>query len=393
MGMNIRFVKAGSLEQLQLERYTERIEHSTEQSIRMAKARGCQRCSTVLLEALGTTALLYVSGHQVLDGVLSPGELSTFFMLANEVMSDSKDLLALYAQFQGAIGATRRVFGLIEAEPGLVDTGTVKDPIRGEFRMQGIHLRYHGDVGWALCDVNLDFVPRGLTALVGPSGSGKSSIASLLLRLYSPTRGKIWLDGRELNDFSLRWFHAHTSLVSQEPVLFSCSIRDNIAYGCESSVSQSQIEAAARIANAHDFIMRLPDGYDTQCGERGCCLSGGERQRLAIAVEVIRDPKILILDEATSALDSLSEQHVKSAMARVMPGRTTVMIAHRLSTVREADKIVVMDQGRVVEEGNHDQLMQINNGRYQRLLAAQMDYIPVASKPEKVDNNLKHMTE
>lgn len=373
--MNIRNVKAASLEPRQVERYEARVHESTRQSIKMARARGFQRSLTVLLEAMGTTVLLYVSGHQVLDGVLTAGELSTFFMLANQVMSQSKDLLALYAQFQGAIGATRRVFQLVQRQPQLED-GTCTPQIDGHFRFEKVFLRYGSadqEPRDALQDVTISFLPGTVTALVGSSGGGKSSIASLLLRLYDPTQGRVILDGRLLTSYKLDWLHAHIALVAQEPMLFAGSIRDNIAQCCARPPSDLQIEAAAKIANAHEFIMGLPDGYDTQCGERGCCLSGGQRQRLAIAVAVVRDPKILVLDEATSALDSVSEALVKSALDRVMPGRTSIMIAHRLSTVRLSDNIVVMEKGRVVEQGSHEQLLELPNGRYKVLLAAQYE--------------------
>eukprot|EP00658_Telonema_sp_P-2_P007886 TRINITY_DN12939_c0_g2_i1.p1 TRINITY_DN12939_c0_g2~~TRINITY_DN12939_c0_g2_i1.p1 ORF type:complete len:346 (-),score=58.69 TRINITY_DN12939_c0_g2_i1:68-1105(-) len=316
---------------------------------------------------------LYLGALQVLDHDMSAGELSTFFLLADRVNSNMQDLLALWAMFQSAVGATRRVFQIMQAVPRLPDDGDcTPDTVRGELELKGVHLVYHGE-RCALRNVSLRFRAETVTALVGSSGSGKSSIGALLLRLYDPTHGSVLLDSRDLSSYPLSWLHRHICIVAQEPVLFSGTIQQNIGYGAPSPPSFHQVRHAAMVANAHDFISRLPDGYDTVVGERGCCLSGGQRQRLAIALAVIRDPKVLILDEATSALDSESEKMVRSALKQVMPGRTAIVIAHRLSTVRDADKIVVMDNGHVVEQGSHDTLVKLPKGRYRRLLEAQLD--------------------
>eukprot|EP00656_Telonema_subtile_P043990 TRINITY_DN5029_c0_g1_i2.p1 TRINITY_DN5029_c0_g1~~TRINITY_DN5029_c0_g1_i2.p1 ORF type:complete len:390 (-),score=104.32 TRINITY_DN5029_c0_g1_i2:582-1751(-) len=382
--MNVRAVKAGSLEERQRCLYEDRITEATAQSVKMAYARGVQRSVTVILESFGQIALLYAGALEVLHGHMTAGELSAFFLQANQVMSSTQDLLALYSQFQAAIGATRRVFQLIDLSPGLQDSGTCLEPIQGRIELCNVHLQY-GDTRHALKNVSLCFEPSTVTALVGSSGSGKSSIASLVLRLYDPTQGVLKLDGRPLQQWMLSWLHSHIAIVAQEPMLFSCSIRDNLAYGCNIPPTITQIEAAARTANAHDFIMLLPDGYDTMVGERGCCLSGGQRQRLAIAVAVLRDPKVLVLDEATSALDSVSESLVRAALARLMPGRTSIVIAHRLSTIREADSIVVLHHGSVLEQGSHHELLALPQGRYKALLAAQTAAEPIGD-PGKHDS-------
>jgi ATP-binding cassette subfamily B (MDR/TAP) protein 1 len=207
-------------------------------------------------------------------------------------------------------------------------------------------------------------------ALVGESGSGKSTIIGLIERFYDPLGGTVLLDGADLRSYNLGWLRRHVGLVSQEPLLFSGSIIDNIRFGSPNATLE-QVQAAARAANAHDFISALPDGYDTAVGERGIQLSGGQKQRVAIARAVVKDPRVLLLDEATSALDAASEQVVQEALDRIMVGRTSVVVAHRLSTIRGADKIALVYRGAVLEEGSHEELMALAGGGYARLVAAQ----------------------
>jgi ATP-binding cassette subfamily B protein len=221
-----------------------------------------------------------------------------------------------------------------------------------------------------LDEVELNLEPGEVTALVGPSGAGKSTVAALMLRLYDPEDGRVLLDGIDLRELDLRWLRSKIGVVAQEPILFSTTIWENIIYGREGATHE-EVEAAARAANAHEFVESLPERYDTQVGERGIQLSGGQKQRVAIARALLKDPPILILDEATSALDAESEHLVREALERLMRNRSSIVIAHRLSTVRNADRVVVLDGGRMLETGSHDQLM-ASDGLYRRLIQHQL---------------------
>ncbi|HWV45690.1 MAG TPA: ATP-binding cassette domain-containing protein, partial [Nitrospira sp.] len=234
---------------------------------------------------------------------------------------------------------------------------------------QGVSLRYENQIATALTDVDLTIKPGEVIALVGNSGSGKTTLVGLLPRFYEPTVGVIYIDGIPLTSYELKSLRAHIGIVSQEIVLFDDTVRSNIAFG-RTGAGQADVEQAAKSAYAHDFILRLPEGYDTIIGERGLKLSGGERQRLAIARAILRDPPLLILDEATSALDTESERIVQLALANLMKNRTTLVIAHRLSTIQNADRIIVLDRGAIVEMGSHDELLR-RGGVYRRLHALQ----------------------
>ncbi|WP_297055809.1 ATP-binding cassette domain-containing protein, partial [Thermosulfurimonas sp.] len=229
-------------------------------------------------------------------------------------------------------------------------------PPRREIRYEGVFFRYPGSEKWALQGLNLTLPVGQVTALVGPSGAGKSTLISLLPRFYDPTEGRILWDGIDLREFDLDSLRRHIGLVSQEIVIFNATVAENIAFA-RPEASRKEIEEAARLANAHEFIQQLPQGYDTLLGEGGITLSGGQKQRLAIARAILRNPALLILDEATSQLDPVSEHLVQQALSRLMRGRTTLVIAHRLSTVTRADKIVVLEEGRIVAEGRHEELL------------------------------------
>jgi subfamily B ATP-binding cassette protein MsbA len=272
---------------------------------------------------------------------------------------------------QQALAAAERVFDVLDLETEQSQNrGTLSlAGISRAIEFQGVSLRYENQTAPALTDVDLTIKPGEVVALVGSSGSGKTTLVSLLPRFYEPTRGGIFIDGLPLTSYELKSLRAHIGIVSQEIVLFDDTVRNNIAFG-RFGAGQADVEQAARSAYAHDFILRLPKGYDTVIGERGLKLSGGERQRLAIARAILRDPPLLILDEATSALDTESERIVQLALANLMKNRTTLVIAHRLSTIQNADRIVVLDRGTIVEMGSHDELLS-RGGVYRRLHAMQ----------------------
>jgi len=270
-----------------------------------------------------------------------------------------------------SVGAGQRVFELLDRRPAILPSGGHELPsLRGAIEFAKVSFSYPSrpEAG-VLRSLSLEVAPGEVVALVGSSGAGKSTLAALLMRFYDPVEGAIRVDGHDLRDLEPSWLRRQIGTVAQEPILFSCSIADNIRYG-RPGASDEEIVAAAKIANAHSFVSEFPEGYQTLVGERGIQLSGGQKQRVAIARAVLKDPRILILDEATSALDSESEHLVKEALERLMRGRTTLVIAHRLSTVLGADRVVVIDGGGIVQEGTHQALM-AEEGLYKRLVERQ----------------------
>jgi len=367
----IRTVRSFTAEKTEGDRYARRVDDAfgvaRRRALVAARFLGIASFAGYCAAAL----VLWWGGHMVVAGEMSIGELTAFLAYTLIVAFSLGALSDLWADFMKASGAAERVFALLDREPEMAPSGGERlDRPRGEVGFEGVGFSYPARPDARVLDgVDLELEPDRVVALVGPSGAGKSTVATLLGRLYDPDDGRITFDGHDLRDLDPEWLRGRVGVVSQEPVLFSATVGDNIRYS-RPGATDAEVEAAARAANAHDFIAGFPDGYATEVGERGVQLSGGQKQRVAIARAVLKDPRILILDEATSALDAESEHLVKEALDRLMRGRATLVIAHRLSTVADADRVVVLEQGRVVQSGDHEALM-AEEGLYRRLVERQ----------------------
>ena len=354
-------------------RYRSGVERAFDKTLALVRWRSWFFSTAMTAGYVGIATVIWLGGRALIHGELSAGALTSFFLYTFVVAGALGDLAGLWGALQRAAGATDRLFQVIDTVPDIRDPAepAALPPGDGAIRFDGVSFAYPTRRGQpVLANVSLDIAPGEVVALVGPSGAGKSTILSLLYRFYDADAGRVLFEGVDVRDLALADLRRSLALVAQEPVLFSGTIRDNIAYGREGA-TRDQIEQAARDAYAHEFITGFPDGYDTLIGERGTKLSGGQKQRIALARALLANPRVLILDEATSNLDAESEAAVQAALARLMKGRTTLIVAHRLSTVRDADRIVVIDDARIVEQGRHDELME-RRGAYRRLVEHQV---------------------
>ena len=351
----------------------------TERSFVAAKKRiGTRAVMTVIVIALiftGVVGVLWIGARDVRANEMSVGALVQFLIYAIMVAGSVAALSEIWGELQRAAGATERLMELLNSEDMVADANPVSPlnrPVRGDILFDDVTFRYPARPETAaLTSVSFSVKPGETVALVGPSGAGKSTIIQLLLRFYDPTSGAITIDGTDIADMGRVDFRREIALVPQDPVIFAASARDNIRFG-RPDASDAEIIAAAKAAAAHSFLSDLPDGYDTYVGERGVMLSGGQKQRIAIARAILRDAPILLLDEATSALDAESELAVQQAVEAMSADRTTLVVAHRLATVKKADRIIVFDHGRIVAEGNHKELV-AQGGLYARLARLQFD--------------------
>jgi ATP-binding cassette subfamily B protein len=371
----IRTVQAFGHEPVDRQRFATRVEEAFTTAVRRIGARALLTAIVIALVFGAVSLILWKGGHDVLAGEISGGELSAFVFYAIVVAGAAGALSEVIGDLQRAAGATERLMELLATEPDIAapaDPKPLPVPPRGAACFENVVFKYPSRPDRAALDgFDLEVRPGEKLAIVGPSGAGKTTVFQLLLRFYDPAQGRITLDGVDLRDADPADLRARIGLVPQEPVIFSGDAWENIRYG-KPEASDEEVRNAARAAAALEFLERLPEGLDTFLGERGVRLSGGQRQRVAIARAILRDPALLLLDEATSALDAESERAVQQALDRLMVGRTTLVIAHRLATVLKADRIVVIDQGRIVASGTHGELIQAD-GLYARLAALQFD--------------------
>ena len=374
----IRMVKAYGREESEAARFQQSNRSFLSTTMKAIQVSSLGSSHMEVIGVVGVAAIIWYGGFLVINGSMTPGEFFSFLTAMFMAYAPIRKLSGSNNPIQQALAAAERVFGVLDlkteqdAEKGQLELPRIAQSVT----FDDVTFHYESQSVPALNDINLTIRAGEMVALVGSSGSGKTTLVNLIPRFYEPTAGRILIDGIDIQSYTLRSLRSQIGMVSQDVVLFDDSIRNNIAFGREDATDEDIVQAA-RLAYAHDFVERLPEGYQTVVGEKGVKLSGGERQRLAIARAILRDPPLLILDEATSALDTESERVVQLALANLMKNRTTVVIAHRLSTIQQADRIMVLARGSIVEEGTHDELLR-RGGQYQRLHAMQFQDVPDA---------------
>ncbi|NGZ09429.1 MAG: ABC transporter ATP-binding protein [Nitrospira sp. LK70] len=372
----IRIVKSFVQAQREKDRFADQVDHTLHLILRRAAIMAVFIPVISLLTFSSATAVLWYGGRQVIDGVVTPGDLFAFVLFAGILIGPFSSAARVFAQIKEAQGATQRVFEILDAQPDICDRPDAQtlETVDGHVRVENVSFSY--DTRHPVLS-NLSFEAKSgeLVALVGPTGAGKTTVINLLHRFYDPTEGRITIDGKDLRQVAVESWYRQIALVPQETILFGGTILTNIRYG-NMAANEAAVLEASQAAHAHDFITGLPDGYQTLVGEKGVNLSGGQRQRIAIARAILKNPRILLLDEATSSLDTESERLVQEALQRLMEGRTTFVVAHRLSTIQGADRILVLDKGKLVEEGTHTQLM-ARNGLYHYLYTIRLNELAI----------------
>ncbi len=372
----IRMVKAYGREEAEAERFKESNKAFLSTTMKAIQVSSLGSSHMEVIGVVGVAAIIWYGGSLVIHGDMTPGAFFSFLTAMFMAYAPIRRLSGSNNTIQQALAAAERVFSVIDLETEQQTEGgrAVMPPIRQSVTYQDVTFLYEGQAVSALTDIDLVIQAGEMVAIVGSSGSGKTTLANLLPRFYDPTAGRVLIDGVDIQSFTLASLRAQIGIVSQDVVLFDDTVLNNIAFG-RPHAKEAEIVHAAKLAYAHDFVERLPQGYRTMVGEKGVKLSGGERQRLAIARAILRDPPLLILDEATSALDTESERVVQLALSNLMEHRTTLVIAHRLSTIQRADRIVVLERGAIVEMGTHDELL-LRGGHYKRLHAMQFHDVP-----------------